>query len=108
MNSTRCRRIHVCTPINSLFRKYKLQKNRTLLGISVFCVYFRSIWCVLSINTGEQYPPAGKAQIREDGKSDNISIEEKTMKKIIRNICEEYELFITTEDLSYPVISVFL
>ena len=101
------------TNINSRFRKDQLQQNRdqlqqrTLLGID-----FISIGHVLPINTGELLPPAGKAQIREGGKSENIGNEESnlseiflmTMKKIIRNIVEEHVLFITTYDLSYTVI----
>ena len=69
-------------PNNSRFRKDQLQQNReqlqqrTLLGIRIFCIDFISIGHVLSIKTGELFPPAGKAQIKEGGKSENIANEE--------------------------------
>ena len=69
-------------PISSRFRKDQLQQNRdqpqrrTLLRIRVFCIDFISIGRVLSINTGEPFPPVGKAHIREGGKSEIIANEE--------------------------------
>ena len=93
---------------NSRFRKDQLQQNRdqlqqrTLLGITVVCTDFISIGHVLSINTGELFPPAEKAQIREGGQSENIAKKTSHQKflmkinKIIGNIGEAHELFITT------------
>ena len=69
-------------PLNSRFRKDNLQQNRdqlqqrTVIGIRVHCIDFISIGRVLSINTEKLFPPAGKAQIRECRKSENIAKEE--------------------------------
>ena len=74
------------------FQKDQLQQNRdqlqqlTLLGIRVFCIDFTSIGRVLSINTGEMFPPGGKAQIREGGKSENI-----TNEQVMRNFSYDHE-----------------
>ena len=79
-------------PITSRFRKDQLQQirdqlqQRTLLrNYSILYrprrLDFISIGRVLSINTDELFPPAGKAQIRERGKSENIANEETSYEK---------------------------
>ena len=65
----------VSEKINKQQNRDQIQQ-RALVGIRVFCIEFISIWPVLSINTGELFPLAGKAKIREGGKSENVANEE--------------------------------
>ena len=66
-------------PSNSRFSKDQLQQSReqllqpTLVGIRAFLIDFITNHLARLINTGELFRPAGKAQIREGGKSENIA-----------------------------------